>query len=99
MVASRAEMRETPEMVVQEMSAHMEALAADGEWAEVEHLAVRLRAAVMNVPEDERQALLLVAQLSTERVAAAAENARHEVSGRISAIRRGQKATRAYASR
>lgn len=98
MVASRAEMLETPEIVVREMSAHMETLAADGDWAEVESLAVRLRSAVMNVAEEERLPLLHLAQLCTERVTAAAECARQEVSGRIAGIRRGQKATRAYAS-
>jgi len=37
MVASRAEILETPEMVVREMSDHMEVLAADDDWVEVEH--------------------------------------------------------------
>ena len=99
MVASQAVVTETPEMVVQEMSEHMELLAADGEWAEVENLAIRLRAAVMKVPESERRGLLVTAVRSTERVASEAENARQEVTGRISAIRRGRKATEAYESR
>lgn len=99
MVASQARMTETPEMIVQQMSEHMETLASNGDWAAVENLAVRLRAAVMNVPEEERRAWLIAAARSTERVAAEAESARQDVTGRISAIRRGQKATQAYESR
>jgi len=53
----------------------------------------------MNVAEDERQPLLLLAQQCTERVTAAAQSAHQQVSGRIAGIRRGQKATRAYGSR
>ena len=99
MVTSQAAMTETPETIVLEMSEHMQALAAAGDWAEVENIAVRLRSAVMNVPETKRRSVLAVVQRSTDKVAAEAENARQDVTGRISAIRRGQAATKAYALR
>ena len=99
MVASHAAMQDTPQSVVLEMSEHMETLAAAGDWAEVENLAVRLRAAVMRVPEAERRSILIAVQQSAERVAETARSAREDVTGRISAIRRGQAATKAYEMR
>ncbi len=96
MVASQAELIETPETIVLEMSEHMQVLAANADWAEAERIAVRLRSAIMNVSETKRRSLLAVAQRSTDKVSAEAEKARQDVSGRISAIRRGQAATKAY---
>lgn len=96
MVASQAVMPETPEMVVREMAEHIEVLASEGDWAEVESMVIRLRAALLKVPEADRHELLLVVQRSTERVAAQAERAREKVAGRISAIHRGRRATIAY---
>ena len=96
MVASPAVMPETPEIVVREMAEHIEDLANEGDWAEVESMVVRLRGALLKVPERDRRELLLVVQRSTARVAAQAERAREEVAGRISAIHRGRRATRAY---
>ena len=75
---------------------HMEAMAAAGEWSEVENLAIRLRSAIMNVPEGERRGLLVQVKSRCEKVAQNAEVARQEVTGRMSAIRRGQVATKAY---
>lgn len=99
MVASQALMTESSESVVLEMSEHMEALAAKGDWSEVEILAARLRGAVLNVPEAERRSVLRVVQRATEKVAAEAEHARSDVTGKLSALRRGQVATKAYESR
>jgi len=96
MVASQAVMHETPETVVREMSQHIEALAREGDWAEVESMLVRLRGALLNVPEAERHELLTVVQRSTEKVAAQAERAREQVAGRISTLHRGRRATTAY---
>jgi len=96
MAASQKAMRESPQAVALEMSEHMETLAADGDWAEVENLAIRLRGAVMKVPEADRRTILLAVQQSAERVAAHAKEVREDVTGRITAIRRGQAATKAY---
>lgn len=98
MVASQAVMTETPESVVLEMSEHMQALAAEGEWADVENLAARLRGAVLNVPESVRRPLLAVVMRATEKVALEAESARSDVASKLSALRRGQIATKAYES-
>ena len=96
MVASQAMMTESPEAVALEMSAHIVELAEAGDWAEVESIAVRLRAAVMNVPEAGRRSVLLAVQRSMEVVTELANSARHDVTGRLSALRRGQAATKAY---
>ena len=96
MVASQATMTESPETVALEMSAHMVSLAESGDWPEVENIAVRLRTVVMSVPETERRGVLLSVQRNMQKVIAAANSARHDVTGRLSALRRGQAATRAY---
>lgn len=96
MVASQAALEEKPDSIVLQMAEQMEAFAAAGEWERIEDLAVRLRAAVMKVPEAERRPLLLALQRSTENVAAGARQARTTVSGKISELRRGQVAKKAY---
>lgn len=96
MVASQAVMTETPESVVREMSEHMEMLADAGDWLEVESLVVRLRSALLNVPEAERHILLQLVRRSTDRIAMQANTAKKDVTGRISSIRRGREATEAY---
>jgi hypothetical protein len=96
MVASQAVMTETPESVVREMSEHMEALADAGDWVEVESLVVRLRSALLNVPEAQRHILLQLVRRSTDKIAMQAKSAKNDVTGQISSIRRGRKATEAY---
>lgn len=96
MVASQATMMETPESVVREMTEHMEALADAGDWPEVETMVVRLRGALLNVPESERHALLQLVKRSTDRIQEQAESARKDVTSRLSSIRRGREATEAY---
>ena len=96
MVATSAVMEQTPESVVLEMAEHLQTLAANGDWEEVEHLAIRLRSAVMNVPERQRRNAILAVQRATEQVAAEAASAQRDVTGRLRALRRGQKATKAY---
>lgn len=90
---------ETPESVVIEMSQHLESLAEHGDWEDVESLVVRLRSAVMNVPEDRRRELIHEVQRATEKVLAEAEIAHRDLADRLSGLRRGQEATRAYRSR
>ena len=96
MVASQAAISETPESVVLEMSKRMETLAAAGDWDDVEDIAVRLRSALLEVPEANRRTLLLAVQRSTEKVAEGAKIARQTVSGKIKELRLGQVAKKAY---
>lgn len=103
MVASQAAMEQsrtggTPAEIVLEMAASMEASAEHGEWDRVEEIAQRLRSAVMQVPEADRRGSLLAAQRSTEKVQALADSARHDVTGKLSDIRRGRDAAKAYGS-
>lgn len=98
MALNNARQAETPETVVMEMSQHLEALARDGDWDEVESLTVRLRGAVMNVPEDRRRAAIHEVQRVTDKVLAEAEIAHRDLADRLSGLRRGQVATRAYRS-
>jgi len=96
MVANQAALEDAPASVALEMSQRMEALAEAGEWEQVEDIAVRLRVAVMDVPESERRAVLLAVQRSTEKVADGAQHARQTVSSKLSELRRGQVAKKAY---
>lgn len=98
MALNHAESAESPETVVLEMTQHLEALARDGEWDEVENLTVRLRSAVMNVPEDRRRDAIHEVQRVTEKVLAEAEIAHRQLADRLAGLRRGQVATRAYQS-
>jgi hypothetical protein len=96
MVASQAALEETPESMVLQMAEQMEALAAAGDWQRIEEIAVRLRVAVMHVPESERRAVLLAVQRSTEKIAVGAQQARQTVSGKLAELRLGQVAKKAY---
>jgi hypothetical protein len=96
MAGNHAILDQTPAEIVQDMAETMESMASEGDWERVEDIAVRLRAAVMQVPEHERRSLLLAVRHSTDKVHAAAESARHEITGKLSGIRRGRDATRAY---
>ena len=96
MAGNHAVKDQSPAETVREMAETMEAMAMQGEWEQVEDIAVRLRAAVMQVPEYERRSLLLAVRHITEKVHAAAESARDRVTDKISSIRRGRDATEAY---
>lgn len=96
MVASKAAMTEDPGTVVREMSEHIESLLAKGDWSEVDNMLVRLRGALLKVPEAERREFLIAAQLSTEKIAAEAEKVREALTDRLSTIKRGRRARNAY---
>lgn len=96
MVASHALLQETPESIVLEMTQHMEVLVTNRDWPEIERLSARLHRALLDVPESRRRSLVLLVQRCTERVASEVTNARSEVTGQISALRRGQAAAKAY---
>jgi len=96
MAASQAALAETATTVALEMSEHIETLAAAGEWDDVEDIVARLRSTIMRVPEAERRSVILEVQASLERVAVAATSARESITGKISELRRGQAAKKAY---
>ncbi len=96
MVASKAVMTESPGTVVREMSECIDALIGQGEWVEVEDMLIRLRGALLNVPEAERRELVIEAQRCTDKVATEAEKAREALSERLSTLKRGRRARSAY---
>lgn len=97
MVATQAALQHTPEAVVREMSASMETHAAAGDWERVEEIAARIKTAIVQVPEHERHDVILSVQRSMERVQSLAQESREEVATKLSAIRRGKDAAKAYA--
>ncbi len=99
MAAGSAERTQTPEMIVREMSADLEALSAEGKWTDVERLMGQLHSVLLSVPEYERRPLVQVVQNSVESVAENVRTARDDVAGRISKLRRGQRAAKAYKMR
>lgn len=96
MVASQAVIEHGPDLIVEELSASMEAHAASGEWERVEEIAARLKNAVMQVPEERRRHALVIAQRATAHIEMMARTAHEDVSTRLTAIRRGRNVTRAY---
>ena len=98
MAGQQAFTEQSPVETVEALAESMEAMAEQGEWERVEDIAVRLRAAVMQVPEYERRSLLLAVRHRTEKVHAAAQAARDKVTAKISELRRGRDAAKAYES-
>ena len=98
MVASSAVIQQKPVEITAEMAASLEAHAGAGDWERVEEIAVKLRAAVMQVPEHDRRDAILAAQRSMQKVQTLAQDARIDVTGKLAAIRRGKDATAAYGS-
>ena len=94
MVASQAAIQQT--LTTAEMTATMEAHAASGDWERVEEFLVKLRAAVLEVPERERRDTVLAIQRSLEKVQGLAQSARADVTGKLSQIRLGRDAAKAY---
>lgn len=96
MVAAQATVEQSASTIALELSAQMEVLASYGDWDQVEELAVRLRAVVMNVPENERRSVIKAVQRHTEKVTDQARQARQDVTGKIHELRKGQAAKKAY---
>ena len=96
MVASQKVMTDSAAITAMDIASQMEALAAAGDWEQISDIAARLRAAVLNVPEAERRSVLIAAQQCTEKVLADAKLAHQLVGGKISELRRGQVAKKAY---
>ena len=77
MVANRATAEVCPGGMAREMAKNMEELASNGQWKGVEHIAVRLRSAVLEVPEDERREVMEFVSYCLERIAGAAPRLRN----------------------
>ena len=96
MVASQAALADNAKTIALEMAEHIETLAKAGEWDEVEDMVVRLRSIIMQVPEAERRAVIVKIQQSIDTVSAAARDARQDVTSKVTELRRGQAAKKAY---
>ena len=89
-------MEHTSSESVLEMVTTMETFADEGDWDRVEEISVRLRTAIMRVPQSERRACLRAAQRGTDKVRQRAKSARDDVTEKLSEIRRGRDAAKAY---
>jgi len=98
MVASRATMEASPGKMAREMANNMVRLAEEGQWSGAEHVASRLRSAVLEVPGDERLEVLQFVNHCLERVKTSALSSRNEVATKMSELRRGRDAAKAYGS-
>jgi len=96
MVASQAVLAESPAQVALALVEQMEAFAETGEWDHIEDVAIRLRGAVMDIPETERGPVLIAAQRGIEKVEAEAHKARRAITGEMHELRKGQAARKAY---
>ncbi len=79
-----------------ELVARMEVLAANGDWRGTENLAQHIKSLVLDIPETERKGVLRAFARGLERVQTLALSSRNEVTEKLSEIRRGRVATRAY---
>lgn len=96
MVASQAVLDESPISIALHIAEQMQTLAVAGEWQRIEEITPQLQRAILNVPESERRPVLLEVQRSLLHVADAATHARQVVTEKISDLRRGQVAKKAY---
>ena len=96
MVDGHSPMEHSPTETVLEMVTSMETCADEGDWERVEEISVRLRVEIMRVPETERRACLRAAQRGTDKVQQRAKSARDGVTEKLSEIRRGRDAAKAY---
>ena len=99
MVAHNAAQSDSADAVALEMATAMQAHAAAGEWDLVDELAVRIRTAISRVPERRRRDVILAVERHLEQVQSRVQNSRQEIADQLSAIRRGQDATRAYSGK
>lgn len=96
MVASQATMEASVASPALAMASQMESLAAKGDWQRTEQLAAQIKDALLHVPKGERGPLVISIRDSLARVQTLALSSRVEVSDKLSGIRRGRAATRAY---
>ena len=96
MVANPAEIGRSVGSEAREKVAQMERAAEQAEWERAEKLASQLRRAVIEVPEAERAEVAIAVHQVLERVQTIALTSRVEVLDKLSEIRRGRDAQRAY---
>lgn len=96
MAANHATVDARPADVAMDLVARMESLAESSEWSRIEQLAVRLRNTVLEIPKSERQEAIASIGHCLERLQIKVLVSRGEVAEKLSDIRRGQVATRAY---
>ncbi|HNP64367.1 MAG TPA: hypothetical protein PKH39_10580 [Woeseiaceae bacterium] len=96
MAANQASVNARPADLAMDIVARMESLADSGEWSRIEQLAARLRNVLLEIPIDERQAAIVSIGHCLERLQIKVLVSRGEVAEKLSEIRRGQVATRAY---
>ncbi len=96
MVANQASIESRPADTAIETVARMEASVASGDWVRAEQLAVRLRHIVIEVPESERQAVIVSVGHCLDRLQTKVLQSRGEASEKLTDIRRGRVANRAY---
>lgn len=98
MVASRSTMEVSPGRMAREMANNMVRLAEEGQWSGAEHIAARLRSAVLEVPGDERHDVMTFVNECLERAKTKALSSRNEVTTKMAEVRRGRNAAKAYGS-
>ncbi len=96
MAGNQARIEASPADVAIDMMARMESLAESGDWNRVEQLAVRLRNTILEIPQAERRASIISIGHCLERLQIKVLVSRGEVTEKLSDIRRGRVATRAY---
>lgn len=96
MVANRATFNTSPVAEALEMVSRIDALAANGEWKRIDSLALRLKSIIPEIPRNERGSVIVTARQCLERVQSKALASRNEITEKLSEIRRGRVATKAY---
>ena len=96
MVASRDSMAQSAEAELRQITDEMTSMAAGEEWHQVEVLAAKLENVVLRLPVAKRRTALLELRLTIEKLATEAQSARRDVADRLSTLRRGQNAAKAY---
>jgi|GEM_PF-1265658 len=96
MVANHIAMETSPSARALEMIARIDALVENGEWSRTQQLVERIKIIVPEVQGDERQQVLRAFAHCLDRVQSMALASRNDVAEKLSAVRRGRMATRAY---
>lgn len=96
MAANPSHIPVIPQSIIEDMLHRMQALAAEGDWQRVQTIAEGICKIIPQVPASRRAEVIHQAQRSMAQVEAHARSAHREVGGKLSTIRRGQGASRAY---
>lgn len=96
MVANAAQCRASAELLLHDMLERMEDLAAQEDWQRAEATAEKVCAVAMQLPVGERREAIALVQSTISRVESRARGAKRTVAERLSTIRRGRSASKAY---